>query len=77
MIQVILITTLITVKQGVNFIENVKLENGIFDIFSDNRPCVFPFNYWGVDHDQCTVYKVDEMDNEKVVKFTIYNSCHP
>ena len=38
---------------------------------------MFPFNYYGVDHDQCTFYRADDIDNDKVVKLTIYNTCHP
>ena len=60
-----------------NILLRIYNKKYIFDIFSDNRPCVFPFNYWGVDHDQCTSYRADDINNEKVVKLTIYNLCHP
>ena len=39
----------------------------MFLIFSDNRACVFPFNYWGVSHDRCSFHRADDMQNDKVI----------
>ena len=48
-----------------------------FNIFSGNRPCVFPFNYYGVSYEMCTFYQVDNLDNEKVVNILMYlNYCN-
>ena len=55
-----------TCKTRLANIEN--LENNLFhfNVSSERRPCVFPFNYYGVSHDRCTLYRADDIDNEKV-----------
>ena len=32
---------------------------------------MFPFNYFGVSYDRCTFYRVDDVDNDKVVLLII------
>ena len=45
-----------------------KLDVHVFNlIFSDNRACVFPFNYWGVSHDRCSFHRADDMKNDEVL----------
>ena len=46
-----------------------NLENNLFhfNIVSERRPGVFPFNYNGVSHDMCTFYQADNVDNDEVV----------
>ena len=76
LIKVILIMILITVKQGYQILRISRNVVSYFHIFSGNRPCVFPFNYYGVSHDSCTLYRADDVDNDKVVLFILLQFSH-